>query len=340
MESENLIAGAGDAGETQSLPRLLYIGDVPVEASYHGSALLYRLLEDYPKERLKIVEAGVQLSRPERRLAGVSYEDRRLLLQRLDTTRFAPLYEKICVRTAAPRARAMRRLVSDFRPEAILTVTHGYPWITAARLARDFGLPLHLICHDEWSLGKAPSARAWRGRVFGEVYRQARSRMCVSPQMTKDYEGRYGACSEVITRSLGVASCLFGASVVPAEERLDHRGRFRRVVAEQRGKPGGSGQSPSWGSDPPRRKARYLRTLRSGRRRCSRVRSIQCSSQRPRQRPGYSGITETRCRLLGVADNLFNSQQTDRFELVSLKNDRLHGSGVADTCRLLPPFLR
>ena len=80
MKSENLVTGAGDAGETQSLPRLLYIGDVPVEASYHGSALLYRLLEDYPKERLKIVEAGVQLSRPERRLAGVAYEDRRLPL--------------------------------------------------------------------------------------------------------------------------------------------------------------------------------------------------------------------------------------------------------------------
>ena len=198
MGGESLSVGVGDANEARDLPRLVYIGDVPVEASYHGSALLYRLLEDYPKERLKIVEAGVQLSQPERRLAGVLYEDRRLPLSRLQTTRFAPLYEKACLRAAAPRARALRRLVSDFRPEAILTVTHGYPWITAARLARDFALPLHLICHDEWTLGKAPSAWAWRERVFGEVYRQAQSRMCVSPQMTKNYEERYGACGETL----------------------------------------------------------------------------------------------------------------------------------------------
>ena len=31
---------------------LLYVGDVPVEASYHGSALLHRLLSGHPHEKL------------------------------------------------------------------------------------------------------------------------------------------------------------------------------------------------------------------------------------------------------------------------------------------------
>ena len=55
------------------LPRLLYVGDVPVECSYHGSALLYRLLQKYPVDRLRIIEAGLQASRPDRRLKAVSY---------------------------------------------------------------------------------------------------------------------------------------------------------------------------------------------------------------------------------------------------------------------------
>ena len=41
------------------LPRLLYLGDVPVEASYHGSALIYRLLQHYPVDRLMIIESNL-----------------------------------------------------------------------------------------------------------------------------------------------------------------------------------------------------------------------------------------------------------------------------------------
>ena len=55
------------------LPRLLYLGDVPVESSYHGSALLHRLLADYPPEQLLILETGAASSKPERRMPNVNY---------------------------------------------------------------------------------------------------------------------------------------------------------------------------------------------------------------------------------------------------------------------------
>ena len=42
-----------------ALPRLLYLADVPVEASYHGSALMYRLLQRYPADRLRVVEGNL-----------------------------------------------------------------------------------------------------------------------------------------------------------------------------------------------------------------------------------------------------------------------------------------
>ena len=44
-----------------TLPDLGYVADVPVEASYHGSALVYRLLQRYPKEKLR--EETVKLAK-------------------------------------------------------------------------------------------------------------------------------------------------------------------------------------------------------------------------------------------------------------------------------------
>ncbi len=53
-----------DMPRPESHPRLVYAGDVPVEASFHGSALLYRLLADWPADRLMIIECGVVDSQP------------------------------------------------------------------------------------------------------------------------------------------------------------------------------------------------------------------------------------------------------------------------------------
>src|SRR5437870_130446 len=57
---------------SDTLPNLLYFGDVPVEHYLHGSTLLYRLLSTYPKEKLIIIE-GSGASIPDRRISGVPY---------------------------------------------------------------------------------------------------------------------------------------------------------------------------------------------------------------------------------------------------------------------------
>ena len=56
-----------------SLPRVAYIGCVPAERSYHGSLLLYRLLQALPPEKLRVVEGYLGPSQPDRRLPGVAY---------------------------------------------------------------------------------------------------------------------------------------------------------------------------------------------------------------------------------------------------------------------------
>src|SRR5437660_8964837 len=81
------------------LPRLSYLGEVPVECSYHGSALLWRLFENYPPEALLIVE-GIHRSLPERRLPGVRYiHPRTPGVSRMLRTRYAVQVSEVLYRT-------------------------------------------------------------------------------------------------------------------------------------------------------------------------------------------------------------------------------------------------
>ena len=182
-----------------TLPRLLYIGDVPVEASYHGSALLYRLLERYPVDRLRIVEAGGVTSMAARRLKGVRYDDRRRPWLRLERTRFRALYGSLVLATTQGRVRQFGRIAREFRADAILSVAHGFACVAAAALAERIGVPLHLVCHDEWAQTveiRGDAAR--KEHIFEKVYVTAASRLCVSPFMAQEYASRYGAAGSVL----------------------------------------------------------------------------------------------------------------------------------------------
>jgi hypothetical protein len=205
------------------IPNLLYIGDVPVESSYHGSALLYRLLETYPAGRLEIMEAGSSASLPHRRLPGVRYSFFGLPLARLQTTRLAPFYTNACLAAASYRTGAFEEVVRRFRPQALVTVADGYSWISAASLAARLAMPLHLICHDEWARtgGIANGPQRWKDRVFGRHYRAAASRLCVSPFMAQSYEGRYGVKGSVLYPSRSAHALRYDSP--PASLRSDPR---------------------------------------------------------------------------------------------------------------------
>jgi Glycosyl transferase 4-like domain len=178
------------------LPRLLYVGDVPVEASYQGSALVHRVLDGYDMDNLSIVEGGVLASEPNRRLSGAQYHVCSLPWAWLHRTRIGAQYWNLHLLFASRRRGRISRVVSNFLPEAILTVPAGVSWITAAEIAHRLNVPLHLICHDEWVC--AGDMQDWKDRIFGKIYRRAASRLCVSPFMAEEYERRYGAPGEVL----------------------------------------------------------------------------------------------------------------------------------------------
>lgn len=204
------------------MPRLLYLADVPVEASYHGSALVHRLLQDYPPEALRIVESGSHASLPERRLAGVNYTALPLSQARWINTRFSRQVSAWLSLRAGRRAALVADHLVGFQPEAVLTVTHGYGWLAAARLAEQRRLPLHLISHDDWPrvANLPPPFAAWLNRQFGQIYRQAASRLCVSPFMQENYATRYGVPGTVLYPSRAPDGPLFNTP----PERLRQRG--------------------------------------------------------------------------------------------------------------------
>ena len=178
------------------LPRLLYLGDVPVEASYHGSALLYRLLQRYPVERLMIIESNLFGPGTDQRLPGVRHATITIGQRRLLQTRLHDWYSRWLLFRASSRTAQLRELLSGFSPDAVLTVAHGYSWVTAAGYAERIGVPLHLIVHDDWP--RIVAGQPGVEREFARVYRQAASRLCVSPFMAQEYERRYGVAGTVL----------------------------------------------------------------------------------------------------------------------------------------------
>jgi glycosyltransferase involved in cell wall biosynthesis len=181
------------------LPRLLYVGDVPVEASYHGSALLHRLLAGYPQEKLTIIETGNE-SEPQRRLQKVKYISQPIGKQRWLNTRFHRYAVRWFTRSGDRLAPRISRTLNGFHVDSVLTVAHGFGWLAAARIASERNVPLHLMIHDDWPRVANVTAR-FRHRLderFAKVYQQAQSRLCVSPAMSRAYRKRYGKPADVI----------------------------------------------------------------------------------------------------------------------------------------------
>ena len=108
-----------------------------------------------------------------------------------------PVFEEL-------RARQVWREISDdvtrFRPDVIVTVWAGEFLLPAAIAAGELARPLVLICHDDFErmLPDRPHVRLWARRRLGEIYRAARTRLCVSPAMADDFDLRYGAPGRVL----------------------------------------------------------------------------------------------------------------------------------------------
>jgi hypothetical protein len=194
------------------LPRLVVIADVSVEQTGGGALQLYRLLGAYPAERLRVVHnPAFPLSDQARRLPGVTYQPHAYRIPRLVRNRLDPFWPALAALRMQRHAPAVAEELREFAPEAVLTVSHEYLWFTAAAVARRLRLPLHLILHDDWpSLQTAYQSTPVRKvvrwacrRLMGRVYRQAVSRLCVSPGMEEHCRRWFGAAGTVFYPARG-----------------------------------------------------------------------------------------------------------------------------------------
>ncbi len=182
------------------VPAILYFSDVPVESSFHGSALIYRLFQDYPQKKILVVEGGVKESSESQRLPQVKYLFRPLIGRQLINTRInkgiisaLPFLSLLYVKT-------LQEIANNYECDAVVTVVHGYSWIAAATFAQKHNIPLHLFVHDDWVrvYNGSRLARQWMDRKLGECYRSANMRYCVSPFMVEEFDRRYGAKGTVL----------------------------------------------------------------------------------------------------------------------------------------------
>jgi hypothetical protein len=195
----------------QPLPRLCYVGSLPVEGTSASMILLHRLLETYPADRLRIThtwEEADATRHPERRLPGVRYLDLPPRTSRgwfFARMRLPGVFLLAARLRARERARRIHRWLGGFEPEAILTIHEQFGWMAAETLAHSTSAALHLVLHDEWfrNLPMAPSLRPRFEAGFRGAYRAAASRLCVCPYMEEAYRGRFGAPGTVLYPALG-----------------------------------------------------------------------------------------------------------------------------------------
>ncbi|HEX8028521.1 MAG TPA: glycosyltransferase, partial [Vicinamibacterales bacterium] len=192
MAATSSVGGGADA-----LPRLLYIGDVSVADTMAGEALLYRLLQFYPPEKLSVI-CAVRPGMP--KLPGVEYHHWGLAWPRLLHSRVAEEYVLWHAWRYYKVPAAIARIASTFKAEAILSISHVSAWLAAWQLSADRKLPLHLIAHDDFVYAsRFPAwARPWATEKFGDAYRAAAGRYCISDTMAESYRQRFGVDARVI----------------------------------------------------------------------------------------------------------------------------------------------
>lgn len=176
-------------------PRLAYIGDVPPRAISAGPAVLFRLFETYPADRLLVCEDASNTPDPTHQLPQVEHVRYALGRQHWLRTRLGQWYGSwMYLRSRAVVAELLQPLRA-FGCGAIVGIGHGYAWWPAWLAAQALKVPFHLIVHDHWRsfLTIRPELNRHAQRRFRTVYRGAQARLLISPAMVQRYQLEYGA---------------------------------------------------------------------------------------------------------------------------------------------------
>ena len=180
-------------------PRVLLLSDEGPQLSTAGGILLYRLLEDCPTDRLRVIEreqvpGWTRLACP--------YDTITPRWRRLERSRFHRWHRTLRSFGLVPPvpASAVEARLGGFAPEVVLCVMQMSSYYDIAwRYAREKGLPLVALVHDvneEWERVFRFAVPAQRRRD-GAFYRYAARRLCISPEMERLCAQLYGERGDV-----------------------------------------------------------------------------------------------------------------------------------------------
>lgn len=183
----------------ENSPRLLYLSDIPPE-NRPGNQPVYRLLLPYPSDRLLFLTGNTYQQNPEAGIPGLSQRTIRTAgMPRLLFSRLRPAYAKWLYHTLPHSTYLTSHAIRGFRPGVVATVAHGYSWLLADAVARAHDLPLHLFVFDDFvrQSGLREADREWAMSRFGDIYRRAAVRWCISEPMAEAFSELYGVDAEV-----------------------------------------------------------------------------------------------------------------------------------------------
>ena len=179
----------------------MLISDLPVcFGERGGTEALVRLFQNYPCDRLIVVQTQGGLPEPEQRLLCRGYRAWQLPCDRLLRTRLSVIANSM---QAIHHRYAFWRFIKAAEadaPATIVTLVHGNGWVLARRIAAQLSLPLHLIIHDslDYFEFNYPIIGRMMRREFQLACRQASSRFSISAALDRYIEQMTGIAGQIM----------------------------------------------------------------------------------------------------------------------------------------------
>jgi hypothetical protein len=181
--------------------KILFIADEIPQSINAGSIQFMRLLKSYPSENLLIIGRKPMYNAEILNCKYYTFEIK--LIDRLRLSRLARYLTDIqSIGLALPKLpKQLQKIADDFKPDLIISLMQFLPFYYAAyHYSKEKKLPLVLFCHDDTEDFANPHNifRKKLVKLNAKIYQAASSRICISPEMARAWEKKYGAKSEFL----------------------------------------------------------------------------------------------------------------------------------------------
>lgn len=182
-------------------PKILFIADEIPQSINAGSILIYRLLKDYPSDKLVVMG---RLPKKGAEILDCAYYNLEFpMLDRIRSTRFHTLMNSIELSQLLPYQlpKHLKAIADDFKPDIILSVLQLYKYYQSAyHYSKTSNIPLALIIHDQPEEFQKVYTPFKKLQIYlnAKIYKHAFLKMNVSKEMEFFFRTHYGSKGDVL----------------------------------------------------------------------------------------------------------------------------------------------